>query len=234
VDPILDVSRLTVRFGTTTVLHDLSFSVSRGASLAILGPNAAGKTVLFRALVGAIPFEGAVRWAPGSRIGYVPQKLDLERDIPMSGLDFLRARAALAPGLADREAAVADALTLVGVPREAAAQTVGTLSGGQFQRLLIAFALVGDPNVLLLDEPTSGIDAPGQERLNELLHRLQAERDLTALFISHELSVVYRYASEVLCLGRAVTCLGPPRSILTPDLLNDLYGAPIEYHVHDH
>ena len=233
-DPILDVSHLTVRFGTTTVLHDLSFSVRRGASLAILGPNAAGKTVLFRALVGAIPFEGAVRWAPGARIGYVPQKLDLERDIPMSGLDFLRARAALAPGLANREAAVADALALVGVPSEAAEQTVGTLSGGQFQRLLIAFALVGNPNVLLLDEPTSGIDAPGQERLNELLHRLQAERDLTALFISHELSVVYHYATEVLCLGRGVTCLGSPRQVLTPELLNDLYGAPIEYHVHDH
>ena len=81
---------------------------------------------------------------------------------------------------------------------------------------------------------TSGIDAPGQERLNELLHRLQAERDLTALFISHELSVVYHYATEVLCLGRGVTCLGSPRQVLTPELLNDLYGAPIEYHVHDH
>ena len=232
--PTLTVEGLSVGFGRSDIIRDLSFAIAGGSWTAIIGPNGSGKTVLFKALIGALPFRGWIHWAAGTRIGYVPQKLDLERDIPMSGLDFLRARAALAPGLANREAAVADALALVGVPSEAAEQTVGTLSGGQFQRLLIAFALVGNPNVLLLDEPTSGIDAPGQERLNELLHRLQAERDLTALFISHELSVVYHYATEVLCLGRGVTCLGSPRQVLTPELLNDLYGAPIEYHVHDH
>jgi len=80
------------------VLRDLTFRVGGGTTLAILGPNASGKTVLFRALIGAIPFAGSVRWAPGTRIGYVPQKLDLERDIPMTGMDFLRARAALLPG----------------------------------------------------------------------------------------------------------------------------------------
>ena len=238
---VLEVDDLSVGFGRTIVLNHLSFSVHRGHVLAILGPNASGKTVLFRALIGAIPHAGTVRWAEGTRIGYVPQKLDLERDVPMTGLDFLRARAALVPGATgskrrtkqERDATVFDALELVGVPRSAAHQRIGTLSGGQFQRLLVAFALVGDPNVLLLDEPTAGVDEPGQERLNELVRRLQQERALTVLFISHELSVVYRYSTDVLCLGRDRVCLGPPRTVLTPDLLRELYGAPVDLHVHD-
>lgn len=227
---VLDVSHLTIRFGKTTVIRDVSFRVERGSSLAILRPNASGKTVLFRALIGAIPFDGAVRWAPGTQIGYVPQKLDLERDVPITGVDFLRARAALAGKTEDM---IARALALVGVPRDAGQQPIGTLSGGQFQRLLVAFALVGDPSVLLLDEPTAGVDEPGQERLNELMHRLQVDQGLTVLFISHELSVVTRYASNVLCLSRDRVCMGPVRSVLTPDLLQEMYGAPVEYHVHD-
>jgi len=211
VECVLEVSGLSIHFGKTFVVRDLSFSVERGHALAILGPNASGKTVLFRALIRAIPFDGSVRWAAGTRIGYVPQKLDLERDVPITGMDFLRARAALVPravgaaGHRRREesrAVVLRSLDLVGVPRSAADQPIGTLSGGQFQRLLVAFALVGDPNVLMLDEPTAGVDEPGQERLNELVRRLQQEQGLTVLFISHELSVVYRYATDVLCLSR--------------------------------
>jgi zinc transport system ATP-binding protein len=236
-DHVLTVSHLSVRFGKTTVVRDLSFHVERGSALAILGPNAAGKTVLFRALIRAIPFEGTIQWAPDTRIGYVPQKLDLDRDIPMTGLDFLRARTALAPSR-DRfgrltEADVTRTLSLVGVPRDAAEQRIGTMSGGQFQRLLIAFALAGDPNVLLLDEPTAGVDEPGQERLNELVRRLQQEQGLTVLFISHELSVVSRYANNVLCLSRERACLGPLRTVLTPELLQEMYGTPMNYHVHD-
>jgi zinc transport system ATP-binding protein len=123
---------------------------------------------------------------------------------------------------------------MVGVSRSAATQPIGILSGGQFQRLLVAFALVGAPNVLLLDEPTAGVDEPGQERLNELVRRLQLEQGLTVLFISHELSVVYRYATDVLCLSPDRVCVGPPRTVLTPELLHDLYGTPVDYHVHDH
>jgi zinc transport system ATP-binding protein len=241
VERVLEVSDLSVRFGKTVVFRDLTFSVDRGHALAILGPNASGKTVLFRALIGAIPFDGTVRWAPNTRIGYVPQKLDLERDVPITGEDFLHARASLAFRFVDNgprkreasRAAVSRALDLVGVPRAAAEQPIGTLSGGQFQRLLVAFALVGDPNVLLLDEPTAGVDEPGQERLNELVRRLQRDQGLTVLFISHELSVVYRYATDVLCLSRDRMCIGPPRTVLTPDLLHEMYGTPVSYHTHD-
>ncbi len=228
--PALEVSRLSVRFGATTVLRDLTFTVPRGASLAIIGPNGSGKTVLIRALIGALPYEGIVQWAPGTRIGYVPQKLDLERDLPLTALDFLQARAALAH---EERASVARVIELTGLSAEDVRQPIRTMSGGQFQRLLVALALMGHPTVLLLDEPTAGIDQPGQERLNELIRRLQEEEGLTVLFISHELSVVYRYATDVLCLSRTQAQLGPPRTILTPEILREVYGAEVTYHVHD-
>lgn len=227
----LIVEHLSVRFGAVQVLRDLSFRAPAGSSLAVIGPNGAGKTVLFQALIGSVPFEGTVRWAPGTRIGYVPQKLDIERDIPVTGLDFLKARAAVAHVDANQ---IAKVLDLTGIARQSAADPIGTLSGGQFQRLLIAFALLGNPTVLMLDEPTAGVDEPGQKQLNALVGRLQSEQNLTVLFISHELSVVYRYASSVLCLGRGQTCFGQPRQVLTPDMLSSIYGAPLDYHVHQH
>ena len=232
---VLEVDRLSVRFGEVEVLKDLSFSVAKGTSLAVIGPNGAGKTVLFQALIGSVPFEGKIRWAPDSRIGYVPQKLDIERDVPITSLDFLRARASLSRGAdAPHSNDIFSTLELVGISRETGRNPIGTLSGGQFQRLLVAFALLGNPSVLMLDEPTAGVDELGEKRLNELVHQLQTDRAVTVLFISHELSVVYQYATNVLCLGHGRGCFGPPRSILTPDLLAEIYGGAVGYHVHDH
>ena len=105
-------------------------------------------------------------------------------------------------------------------------QQIGSLSGGQFQRLLVAFALLGQPNVLLLDEP-------GQAQLQQVIHRLQDTEGMTVLLMSHDLSVVYHHADSVLCLGRRRTCLGPPRTVLSPEMLQELYGAALSYHVHD-
>ena len=226
----LEVSNLKVEFGRTKILDDLSFVVSHGASLAIIGPNGAGKTMLFQALIGAAPHAGSVRWAPGTRIGYVPQKIDIERDLPVTGDDFLRAKAAVT-GAPRCDAARARGLVGIGAP--VAAMPIGTLSGGQFQRLLVAVALVGKPTVLLLDEPTAGVDEPGQEAMNETVERLRREEGLTVLLISHDLSVVYRYASNVLCLARGTKCFGPPRRILTPERLDQLYGTPVGFHAHD-
>ena len=231
-DNALEVDSLSVRFGATSVLSGISFVVPRAMSLAIIGPNGAGKTVLFQALIGAIPHDGSVRWAPGTRIGYVPQKLDIERDLPVTGRDVLVAKAAVTRGSnvdSDR------ILGLVGLGTRVAAMPIGTLSGGQFQRLLVAVALVGEPNVLLLDEPTAGMDEPGQEALHETVERLRSKTGLTVLAISHDLSVVFRYATSVLCLARSSgpACMGPPTAILTPDTLQQLYGAPVRYHVHD-
>ncbi|WP_242336174.1 MULTISPECIES: metal ABC transporter ATP-binding protein [Anaeromyxobacter] len=225
----LEVEGLSVRLGGTEVLRELSFSVRSGSALAVIGPNGAGKTVLFRALIGALPHGGVVRWAPGTRIGYVPQKLDIERDLPVTGRDFLRAKAHVsgAPG-----ADLARALELVNLPPSAADLAIGAFSGGQFQRLLLASALLGEPTVLLFDEPTAGVDEPGEERLYEMIHRVQETERLTLLLISHELSVVYRYATNVLCLSREAPCFGAPEEILTPERIEQVYGTPLKYHHH--
>ena len=122
---------------------------------------------------------------------------------------------------------------LVGLPLSSAREPIGTLSGGQFQRLLLAFALVARPNVLLFDEPTAGVDQLGEEGLYETIHRLQSQQGLTLLLISHELTIVYRYASAVLCLGRGRPCFGPPDEVLTSEIMAQAYGAPVRFHRHD-
>ncbi len=226
----LEVDDLSVSFGKTTVFSGLSFRVPKGTSLAIIGPNGAGKSVLFRALIGALPYHGTIRWAPETRIGYVPQKLDLERDLPITGRDFLRAKAAVSKVPADD---IAVAVSRVGLGGETLSMTIGSLSGGQFQRLMVAFALIGSPTVLLLDEPAAGVDEPGQGRQNEAIRRVQNEAGVTVLLISHDLSVVYQYATNVLCLSKTQPCFGPPRTVLTTDTLNELYSTPTRFHVHD-
>jgi zinc transport system ATP-binding protein len=226
---VLEVSGLTIGFGELRVVEDLSFTVSDGDCLAIIGPSGSGKTVLFRALLGAVPYQGTIRWAPEARIGYVPQKLDIERDLPITGVDLLRAKAHV--GRVSR-GDVARALRLVNLGTDVVSAPIGTLSGGQFQRLLLACAFLGRPSVLLFDEPTAGVDEPGEEMLYETIHRVQQEQRLTLLLISHELSLVYRYATTVLCLGRGRAWLGPPAEVLTPRRLEELYGGPMTYHVH--
>ncbi|HTP29423.1 MAG TPA: metal ABC transporter ATP-binding protein [Anaeromyxobacteraceae bacterium] len=226
----LEVEHLDVRFGEKQILTDLSFYVPSGSALAIIGPNGAGKTVLFKALIGALPYRGSIRWGPFSRLGYVPQKLDIERDLPLTGMELLRAKASIAR---TPRTDIERVLSLLGLPLSTAHDPIGTLSGGQFQRLLLAFALLARPTVLLFDEPTAGVDRAGEGLLYETIHRLQLEQKLTLLLISHELSVVYRHASAVLCLGREHPFFGPPDEILTPDVMAQAYGAPIGFHRHD-
>jgi zinc transport system ATP-binding protein len=228
---VLEVQDLAVRLGGTDVVRGVTFDLPRASCLAIIGPNGAGKTVLLRALIGALPHGGRISWAADTVLGYVPQKLDIDRDLPLNGRDFLRAKAALTGSAGTMQA---EALRSVGLAEEVLSTPIGNMSGGQFQRLLIAFALLGRPNVLLLDEPAAGIDAPGQAQLNEVLHGLQDSRAMTVILVSHDLSVVYRHANYVLCLGRQGACFGPPRSALTPETLYEVYGQPLGFHVHDH
>lgn len=226
----LEVRDLTVSFGRVPVIEHLSFTVADGESLAIIGPTGSGKTVLFRALIGVLPYEGAIRWAPSTQVAYVPQKLDIERDLPITGHDFLRAKAQVGHASEDD---IRGALDLVNLTEAVVRKPIGTLSGGQFQRLLLAFAFLGKPSVLLFDEPTAGIDEPGEGRLYEQIDRLKRTRHLTLLLISHELSLVYRHATRVLCLGRGRSYIGQPAEVLTPERLEEVYGSPMKYHFHE-
>ena len=112
---------------------------------------------------------------------------------------------------------------------------LGALSGGELQRVLIAYALLGKPNVLLFDEPTSGVDVSAEETIYSLIDKLKAEKDLTIIFISHELQVVYKYADSVLCLNKEKICFGPPREVVDKESLTKLYGEDVSlYQHHDH
>lgn len=225
--PVLEVSGLGVTLDGEVILADLSFTLRRGEVLTVLGPNGAGKTVLLRALLGAVPHRGGIAWAPGVRIGYVPQRLPFIRNFPLSVAEFF----ALRPGGASKAVTM---LQAVGLGAGLGSSPIGELSSGQFQRVLIAWALARDPEVLLFDEPTAGVDIGGEETLYGLLSHLRRERHLTMVLVTHDLAVVHRLSTTVLCLNRRLVCMGPPLATLTPENLQRLYGTEVAYYEHRH
>lgn len=224
---VLQVTDLKVRLEDQEVLTNVTFSVRQGEVLTILGPNGAGKTVLLHALLGAVPYEGAVAWKKGVRIGYVPQRLPYIKNIPLSVAEFFALRR-------NGGSRVGEMLQAVGLAAELGTRSIGGFSSGQFQRILIAWALAKDPDVLLFDEPTTGIDIGGEETVYGMLSQLQRERKLTMLLVTHDLAVVHRFSSMVLCLNRYPVCIGPPLSTLTPQNLQRLYGKEVKFYEHQH
>lgn len=229
---LLKVKNLCVTLENRSIIKDVSFSVERGKALAVIGPNGAGKTMLMRALLDTIPHTGSVAWRRKTKIGYVPQRLSLDRFMPVTVEEFLRLKT---KGFWTGKKSFLEhrdhELGLVGLPVSAIEKQISELSGGEFQRLMIAWALVTHPDILLLDEPTSGIDIGSEETIYNLVHRLQKERGLAVILVSHDLNVVYRYADQVLCLNKRMICFGAPREILTPQELKEIYGAA-EFYAH--
>ena len=228
-DSLVSVRDLRVAFGNRVVLRELNFEVHSGECLAIIGPNGSGKTVLLKALQHLVPCEGEIHWSEKARVGYVPQSVAADRQLPLKVRELLEAKARVLH-LADQEMQqVSSELKLTPEFLDAG---IGTLSGGQFQKVLIAFALLGHPNVLLFDEPTASLDELNEERVYELIHDLQIRKGITVILVSHDLSIVYRYASRVLCLSKGKTCMGPPKEVMTTEMLGELYGAPPKYYRH--
>jgi len=227
--PLLSVDNLNVTLGNREIIQDLNFEVRACDCLAIIGPNGAGKTVLLKVLLQLVPYRGKVRWGHHARLGYVPQSVAADRNLPLSARDLLAAKARFLKLPSTEVESISSEL---GLTNELLRGEIGALSGGQFQKVLIAFALLGRPNVLLFDEPTASLDELTEERIYELLSFLQKERSMTILLVSHDLSVVYRSANMVLCLSKERPCIGPPKEILTPAMLEELYSRPSHYHVH--
>ena len=227
--PILSVKNVSVSFDGTPALNNITIDVGRGETLAVIGPNGAGKTALFRALIGAIPYSGEIQWAADVKIGYVPQKLDIDRNVPLSLKDFLKIKMRMSN---EKKSALMETLGRVRLPTSLLSVRLGDLSSGQFQRALIAFALIGKPSVLLFDEPTASVDFPREEQIYDMLHELQDAYGFTLILISHDLNVVYRYASTVLCINKKMLCHGIPQVALTPESLQKLYDSPALYHHH--
>jgi len=228
-EDVLKLSDLSVRFGNQKVLDNVSFSVKRDDTLAIIGPNGAGKSVLFRAILNLIPYTGEVRWADNVKIGYVPQRLSVQKDLPLTVLEFLKLKE-------NNFLKIEKVLKSVGVSNENILKNrLGDLSGGETQRILIANALLGSPQVLLFDEPTSGVDIVGEETIYGLIERLKKEVDLTIIFISHELDIVYKHATNVLCLNKEKICYGVPHEVIDKVTLDKMYGEDVKIYKHsDH
>lgn len=228
---ILEVENLNVSFDGFKILENLSFEIEEGETLTIIGPNGSGKTVLLKTLLGLIPYQGKITWSKKVKMGYLPQTLFLDQSLPLTLREFLLSKINISKANPD---ALEEILNLVRLPKKSLNTSLGRLSGGELQRALVAFALIGNPNVLLLDEPTASIDPPSEEQIYDTIHNLQDAKNLTVIIVSHDLSLVYRYSTKVLCLNRQQLCFGPPEEALTTERLEELYGAPHRYYHHLH
>jgi len=224
---VLKVENLDVKLEGEEILKDLNFEVKEGEVLVILGPNGAGKTVLLKTLLGILPYKGKIEWQKGIKIGYVPQRLPFIKDIPMAVKEFFDLK-----NVSEKESE--EILKSIGLGKDILKKKIGDLSSGQFQRILVGWALASNPQVLLFDEPMTGIDIGGQESVYNLLEKLKKERDLTILFVTHELSIVYKLADKVLCLSKRMLCHGLPKEILTPERISELYSGEIKFYQHNH
>jgi len=233
---ILRVSNLKIESDHQLILDNISFEVKKNEIMAVIGPNGAGKTTLFRALLGLIPYQGKIEWLKGIKIGYVPQKIFIDRELPLTTQEFFYLKEKARKKIDYVISAVGfekDKPHKGHLKKHILEERLGLLSGGELQRIMIAWALLGNPDVLLFDEPTAGIDISAEETIYSLLHRLQKQKNLTILLISHELQVVYRYATNVLCLNKEKICFGPPSQALDQRSLNKLFGENVGlYHHH--
>jgi manganese/zinc/iron transport system ATP- binding protein len=229
---------VTLGYGRRAVLTDLNFEIPEGDFLGLVGPNGAGKTTILRALLGNLePLEGTVRRAAGLRFGYVPQRDQVDYGFPLEVIDVVmmgrydRIGLVRRPAAEDRRLACA-ALEHVGIP-ELAEAPLNALSGGQKQRTLIARALVGSPNVLVLDEPTTGMDLVATTQILGLVRELHDRDGLTVLMVSHALNEVANYVDRIALVLEGAFRIGPVDEIMTEDTLSEMYGIPVEVDSHE-
>lgn len=226
-DDLLVVSELSAKAQGRPILEDVNFRVKKGTTLAIVGPNGSGKTTLFRALLNLIPYMGSVRWSDRVKIGYVPQSL-IATDLPISVEEFLRFKCK-----ANFESCVGS----VDLDKEILKQPLWSLSGGQLQRVLIAWAIVDNPNVLLFDEPTSGVDIGAEEPIYQKVTQLKERLGITILLITHNMHVVMHYTDFILALNRHQVFYGATSDVSHSKLLSLMYGGELSFHeeeAHNH
>jgi zinc/manganese transport system ATP-binding protein len=229
----------TVRYGARTVFEHLDLDVPGGEFLAILGPNGSGKTTLLRLLLGLTrPTAGVVEVngaAPGHRnreIGYIPQQHAFDRDLPIRGRDLVQFgidghRRGLPLPHRGARARVDDAIDAVGA-RAYADAPIGTLSGGEQQRLRVAQALVTDPQLLLCDEPLLSLDLAQQGVVSGLINARRVEAGTAVLFVTHDINPILSYVDRVLYLVEGRWAIGAPDEVLTGERLSDLYGTEVD------
>ena len=235
---VIELDRATIAIGGRSVLVDASFAIKRGEFIGVLGPNGAGKTTLMRAILGLLPpSAGAIRVfgrAPqrGDRnIGYLPQVRTVLPDLRVRGFDFIASSVHGerwgVPSLSRADRIMIDRTLTAAGAGDLAARPLSEMSGGERQRLLLAQALLGEPQLLLLDEPLISLDYRYQEAVVDLVRRFTRERNITVLFSAHELNQLIGTLDRVLYLGNGHAALGTVAEVVTAPVLSQLYGTDI-------
>jgi len=221
-EPILEVRNLNVELGKEKVIEDLDFDLKEKEILIVLGPNGAGKSVLLRTLLGLHQFQGQIQWKKNTHIGYVPESFDASPDLPLSVKEFFQFKKA-----SFQE--ISETLRWIGVGNSSKflEKRLGALSTGQLRRVIIAWALIDKPDVLLLDEPMLGVDVHGRETIYDTLVKLWQEQNQAIILVSHEVGEVVKRADKILALNKRKLFLGPPEEVITSQNLAKIYGGAI-------
>ncbi len=229
-EPVVEARGLTVAYGDRIAIEDVSFEVPAGCSVAVLGPNGAGKSTIFAAAVGLVPARAGEIRVRSSRVALVPQQVELVPGFPVTALDVVRMGRYGELGPLRRFRArdhelVAEAMAALGIS-ELGARRFSELSGGERQRVLLAQAAAQDPEVLLLDEPFTGVDAPTGDAVRRLLGRWRTE-GRTAFVATHDLASAARDHDLVLCVNRRVVAFGPARTTVTEAVLAETFAGQV-------
>lgn len=216
---LVTIQGAAFRHSGSPVLSGVDFSIDAGEIVTVVGPNGSGKSTLLRGIIGALkPCEGSVTRAGGLRIGYVPQKLHIDPTLPLSVRRFLSLPRRVSDGAAEK------ALERAGAGKLSGRQMAG-LSGGQFQRVLLARALLNDPQLLILDEATQGLDQPGSAAFYRQIEEVRRTFGCAVLMVSHELHVVMAASDRVICLNGHICCEGAPEHVASAPEYRALFGS---------
>ena len=231
---LITVENLSVKYGTNFVLKKINLEIKSGEIVTIVGPNGSGKTSLLKAIIGAVqPADGKITIKSKLKIGYIPQRLNFDTTLPITVERFMT--------LTEKvdKSTYKSALETAGVPEILRSQ-MSSLSGGQFQRVLLARALLGAPEILILDEATQGLDQPGSAAFYRQIEQVRQNTGCAVLMISHDLHVVMSTSDRVVCLNGHVCCEGTPSAVVSTPEYQELFGAGTEgalalyRHDHDH
>lgn len=237
-EKLISVKNLTVSFDNREVLSQATFDINQGDILAVIGPNGSGKTVLIKSILGLNQnYTGEIIWHHRPETSYVPQKMVFEKGFPLTVKEFFlfeitRNMSFWSPGKKAEEE-IKRQLETVKIGH-LINHRLGDLSGGELQRMFIARSLLENPKIIFFDEPAAGIDISTEETVYNLLYDLYQKMGLTIVLVSHELSVVYRFATKVVCLNKNLICHGTPQEVLTPETLKELYGHHVSGYKHTH
>lgn len=233
---LVKIENLSFTIEGKEILDNINLRLVPGKIVTIIGPNGSGKTTLVRSIIGIIkPTSGSIWLNPEIKIGYMPQKLNLNKNLPLNVLDFLK----LEIGSKINKTTLNDVIQQLGI-KDILSSDLRKISGGEMQRTLLAKALLVEPNLLILDEPISGLDINRQVEFYQLIDKLRLEKNISILIISHDLHTVMRKSDHVICLNHHICCEGAPEFVNKQQYFGQTFDSEtlktlsIYEHRHDH